>query len=115
MFKITVDLGKVITELKQRKSIRNTAALEAIRRALQETNIYLSSQKKNPQKEEELSELWSRAAVDIRHADPGLARRLNLKGRYWLQRDGYSLSDLFDSKINLEEINRDYENLLGRL
>jgi hypothetical protein len=82
-------------------------ALTALYAAINETRIYVKScsrKPRNTEKEAELARLWARAAVPIRHLDQGLAERCRLKADYWIDPDAWTVAQLKQFRLTLDEI-----------
>lgn len=119
MFKGLTELLKYFRDERHWESERKEAALNAIRDALQETKAYITllnnGSEKDKAKELELSNLWSIASIAARHIDRELAKRLGVKGNYWLESETWSLDDIYDANIKLERIDAELSEMLGYL
>lgn len=108
MFNAIAKAYKTWSENKHLKASERVEALALVRKALQETKIYVESRnqgaERNKEKELELSNLWSEASIYARKIDPDLAQRLHQKGNYWLNPDNWSIEEVFESGIKLERI-----------
>jgi len=93
-------------------------AVEAILKALTQTQIYLErgkNKERDRTKELELSELWEKAAITVTKIDPGLANELKYKGKYWLENMKLSKRQLYQSEISLIQVRQKYEKLYSEL
>ncbi len=98
----------------EKKDAQYEAGIEALYTALGETKIYIGSirQKeklghqivKNPETEAQLSRLWMKASLEIRHYNPDLAERCRLKWDYWADPDGWTDEQLNEAHIALDEV-----------
>ncbi len=119
MFKGLTELLKYIRDERHWESEKKDAALNAIREALQATRTYVSNLNSgmpaNRKQEEELSDLWSTAAVAARHIDRELAHRLDIKGCYWLEPDTWAVDDIYEAGIKLERVEAEFREMLDYL
>jgi hypothetical protein len=111
-------LAEIITGLKgavetvQRRGARKTAqddaALAAIYAASNETRLYirhtLQRNSRDEQREAELSRLWAKAAVPVRHLDRDLADRCLHKADYWTSPDRWTVAQIREFRIGLDEV-----------
>jgi hypothetical protein len=113
---LTTMLAK-IADLGSRKTELHDQALAAIYAAANETRIYIAHtlQTKGPdqQREAELARLWTKAAVPVRHVDPDLADRCLLKADYWINPDRWTVGQVREFRIGLDNI-YDYARQLLR-
>lgn len=100
---------------KERRELRDNA-LKAILLALDETYLYYRDQEqgkgRNMDKEAQLVRYWSAAAIPMRHVDPDLAQRCDMKAEYWLNPDNYDNEMVKDLGIGLESVRNAYRTLL---
>ena len=93
---------------RHRREDKADAALAAIYAAANETKLYIRSTqrtgKSNRQKEEELSRLWTSAAVPIRHFNRDLAERCLMKGRYWVDPASWTVEQIVLFRIGIDEV-----------
>ena len=103
-------------------------ALEALYTALNETKIYIGSIERkrahtdqnslesapigSEETEAQLSRLWTKAALKIRHYDPALANRLSKKADYWANPDKWSAADVARAHITIDEVFAEARDLL---
>jgi hypothetical protein len=96
---------------------RGQRAIEAILSAVNETRLYINflsrSNTRDPDREQELSRLWTRAGAALRGIDNELARRALLKGEYWIDPDQWDDERVRETRIGLEEVMRDANALLN--
>ena len=112
-----VEIIKLWCEEEYRKSEKEKEALEAIRNALQATKIYAAQIRegrlRDREREFELSDLWSKAAVRARHLSSDLSHRLGEKGDYWLEPESWTADAIFNTGISIEQIDAELSKLLG--
>ena len=118
-------IEQVITALKEcvdrirvstiRRTDQQNAALLAILAAVQETKVYIrdfTHRPRNPDKEAELSRLWIKAALPVRHVDIDLADRCLLKAEYWLHPDEWTGARIRQFRLGLDNIHEYCKQLL---
>lgn len=95
-------------EREDRNIERKQGAIDALLDALTETRIYFGTQrierKRNRQKEEELSRLWSEASRKVKPIDEDLAHRCYVKGTYWADPIGWGEKDFLEAGIAIEQV-----------
>lgn len=112
------ELLKYFRDERHYKSDKRTAALLAIQKALQKTKEYITLRDhqnipRNIAIEHELSELWSIASVHARAFSPEFAKRLHLKGNFWLNPDEWEFDEIYDAGIRIERIDMEVKDLLN--
>ena len=94
-------------------------ALLAIYAAANETKLYIQdvqrTGKSKPDREEELSRLWTRAAVPIRRFNADLAERCLIKGDYWVNPSAWTVEQIAQFRIGLDDVFREAKKLLKQL
>lgn len=90
--------------------------LEAIHKAVHETNKYLRNYKpnsvRNTDVEMELSNLWALAAIAARDLSKKLAEKYYIKSNYWRDPDKWTFSRIRKSGIALEDIEKELMRLI---
>jgi len=103
---------------RHRREDKADAALAAIYAAANETKLYIRKAQRTGRsegkKEEELSRLWTAAAVPIRHFDRDLADRCLMKGRYWVDPASWSVEDIVRFRIGIDEVFEEARELLQK-
>ena len=103
---------------RHRREDKADAALSSIYAAANETKLYIQKAqrtgKSNRNKEEELSRLWTAAAVPIRHFDKDLADRCLVKGRYWVDPASWSVQQIVEFRIGIDEVFAEARALLQK-
>jgi hypothetical protein len=93
---------------RHRREDKADDALAAIYAAANETKLYIQKTqrtgKSDRKEEEELSRLWTKAAVPIRYFDKDLADRCLLKGQYWIDPASWRVAEIVQFRIGIEEI-----------
>jgi hypothetical protein len=93
-------------------------ALLAIYVATNETKLYVERVRRTGVSvratEEQLSRLWTKAAVPIRRFDRDLADRCLLKGEYWVNPSALTVEQINLFRLGLNEVFRDARELLNR-
>lgn len=95
---------------------RKDAALRAIVIALDETYLYYRDQangrERDLEREGQLAKYWSAAAIPMRHVDPVLAERCDLKAEFWLNPEQYTGEAVQALNISLDSVRSAYRGLL---
>ncbi len=116
IFDGTLNMVKTMKENNRQNNAEYEVALLSIYAATTETKNYISSlgKRKNHEKEKErkLSELWIKAGVKLRNIDNGLAQRCIIKADYWANPDEWTIADIKNSKITLDEIIKESRDLI---
>lgn len=118
MLKGLTELLKYFRDERHYRSEKRTEALLAISRALQRTKEYISlrDNQNTPRDitvEHELSTLWSEAAVYAREFSPEFAKRLQIKGNFWLNPDEWEFDHIYDAGIQIDRIDMEVNDLLN--
>lgn len=111
---MVLSLGDALTaiagwlERRQRRAERDDAAIRSLLLAVNETKRYIARYRRGPapprDQEGELVRLWTEAAVAVRHVDPVLAGRLQMKAEYWADPTSWTDRDIRTAGIRIEEI-----------
>ena len=116
IFDGTLSMLKAIKENNNHNNVEYEVALLAIYTATTETKNYISSlgkrKKHATEKERQLSELWIKAGVKLRNIDNDLAQRCIIKADYWANPDEWTMADIKNSKITLDEIIKESRELM---
>lgn len=116
IFDGTLSMLKAIKENNNHNNAEYEVALLAIYTATTETKNYISSlgkrKKHAKEKERQLSELWIKAGVKLRNIDNDLAQRCIIKADYWANPDEWTMADIKNSKITLDEIIKESRELM---
>ena len=116
IFDGTLSMLKAIKENNNHNNVEYEVALLAIYTATTETKNYISSlgkrKKHAKEKERQLSELWIKAGVKLRNIDNDLAQRCIIKADYWANPDEWTMADIKNSKITLDEIIKESRELM---
>ena len=116
IFDGTLSMLKAIKENNNHNNVEYEVALLAIYTATTETKNYISSlgkrKKHAKEKERQLSELWIKAGVKLRNIDNDLAQRCIIKADYWANPDEWTMADIKNSKITLDEIIKETRELM---
>lgn len=116
IFDGTLSMLKVIKENNNHNNAEYEVALLAIYTATTETKNYISSlgkrKKHAKEKERQLSELWIKSGVKLRNIDNDLAQRCIIKADYWANPDEWTMADIKNSKITLDEIIKESRELM---
>ncbi|MGD0712003.1 MAG: hypothetical protein ABR968_12585 [Bacteroidales bacterium] len=106
-------LGPIATLSKDKRELKDSA-LRAISNALTETYLYYNDLdrggKRNRDREGLLFKYWSAAAIPIRHFDPSLAEKCDLKAEYWLNPE--NCPNNIKKLIKLDDVRRAYKKML---
>ncbi len=101
---------------RHRREDRKELALSAIFAAASETRLYLAglerSGRRNRKKEEELSRLWTRAALAARRFDAEFTERCLMKSQYWESPEKWRAEEVTEKRIGIEAV---YEKALQLL
>ena len=116
IFDGTLSMLKAIKENNNHNNVEYEVALLAIYTATTETKNYISSlgkrKKHAKEKERQLSELWIKAGVKLRNIHNDLAQRCIIKADYWANPDEWTMADIKNSKITLDEIIKESRELM---
>lgn len=116
IFDGTLSMLKAIKENNNHNNVEYEVALLAIYTATTETKNYISSlgkrKKHAKEKERQLSELWIKSGVKLRNIDNDLAQRCIIKADYWANPDEWTMADIKNSKITLDEIIKESRELM---
>ena len=116
IFDGTLSMLKDLKENNNHNNVEYEVALLAIYTATTETKNYISSlgkrKKHAKKKERQLSELWIKAGVKLRNIDNDLAQRCIIKADYWANPDEWTMADIKNSKITLDEIIKESRELM---
>ena len=116
IFDGTLSMLKAIKENNNHNNVEYEVALLAIYTATTETKNYISSlgkrKKHAKEKERQLSELWIKAGVKLRNIDKDLAQICIIKADYWANPDEWTMADIKNSKITLDEIIKESRELM---
>jgi len=96
---------------------RRAHALTSFLRALNETEIYygtLRNSGKDRDREEELSRTWIEVSQELCIVDLELAKRCELKARYWADPVGWSAPELENAHITIYEMRAALHKLLDQ-
>jgi len=89
-------------------------ALNQIYKALTQTQSYIHREsERNKDKEYQLSELWYRASIPLRHVDKELANICYLKGGYWSSADTWTALETGEYDIDLSNVEYKIHELLN--
>jgi len=118
MIKGLTELLKYFRDERHFTSEKRTKALVAISEALQKTKQYIilrneHNKPRDLQKEHELSDLWSQASIFAREFSPEFAKRLQVKGNFWLNPDEWDFDKIYDSGIHIDRIDMEVNDLLN--
>ena len=106
----------LVREAKVRREEQADQALAAVYIAANETQKYISALHRGAERdidrEYDLSRLWHLASIPLRYFDSDLARRCELKGRYWLAPDDWTVSDINGARIGLDRVFKEAQCLL---
>lgn len=109
-------LGPVATLSKERRELKDNA-LRAISTALNETFLYYRDLGKglarNMDREAQLTNYWSAAAIPLRHFDEELANICDYKAEYWVNPEIYSDDEIKNLGIELNEVRSAYRKMLS--
>jgi hypothetical protein len=98
------------------RSQQKDEALVAINAAILATKKYIEESGgvkcHDRQKEYELAQIWSDAAIKARHASEDLAVRLQDKSAYWSDSFEWSSNEVFARQIDLGDIQQQVRDLL---
>lgn len=90
LFDKLLDVLGLVKSGKIERDNRVDEALNSLHEALVETQAYVrisAAQGRNTEKEHNLSHLWHRASVPMRHIDREVSQICGLKGAYWSNPD----------------------------
>src|SRR5437762_128109 len=102
-------------KLQREEDNRREHALYAFVRALNETEIYygtLRNSGKDRDREEELSRLWIDVSRELFVVDVELAKRCELKAKYWADPVGWTLQAVEPAQIAIHEMRSALERLI---
>jgi hypothetical protein len=94
----------------------NVRAIEALLRALNETEIYFGTARslgRDRSREEALSRLWNEASRLLRPVDADLATRCDTKGQYWADPVGWNREQLIASRVSIADMREGLNELLS--
>jgi len=101
---------------RHRSEDRADEALMAIYTAANETKLYIQevqrTGKPNPEKEADLSRLWTKASVPIRRFNVDLAERCLMKGQYWVDPSSWTVEKIVQFRIGIENVFKEAKELL---
>jgi len=116
IFDGTLTMVKFMKDNNNQNTEEYDSALLAIYAATTETKNYISSigkrKKHAKEKERKLSELWNKAGVKLRNINPDLAQRCIIKADYWANPDEWTMAEIKNSKITLNEIIKEARELI---
>ena len=89
--------------------------LKAAQKALNETLRYFGGVPhiRDYEKEEKLSELWSKVAIAALPFNPDLAQRCYLKSEYWANPERWTDEQIDAAKIRIVQMEKEIEALFG--
>lgn len=103
---------------RHRREDQKELALNAIFAAASETRIYLAglerTGRRSRKKEEELSRLWSKAALAARRFDADFTDRCLLKSQYWVSPEKWRADDVTEKRIGIDAVYEKARQLLLR-
>lgn len=101
---------------RHRREDRADEVLLAIYTAVNETKLYIQdvqrTGKSKPEREADLSRLWTRAAVPIRRFNEDLADRCLMKGEYWVNPSAWTVERIAQFRIGLDDVFKEAKKLL---
>jgi hypothetical protein len=101
---------------RHRREDKMELALSAIFAAASETKIYLAglerTARRSRKKEEELSRLWSRAALAARRFDADLTDRCLMKSQYWVSPEKWGAEEVAEKRIGIDAVYEKARQLL---
>ena len=111
-------LASKIIEYKHEQRQLADNALRSISFALDETYLYYaeleSGQRRNDEREHQLSKYWSAAAIPMRHLDKELAEKCDYKSEYWINPNNWSDNTIEAVGISLDKVRGHYRKLLKK-
>ncbi|EHH1111135.1 hypothetical protein J7H87_004359 [Vibrio parahaemolyticus] len=114
--KFTDVLGLIQNHVNTKRELKDNA-LNVICDALNGTKVYYANMERglprDIDKENELSRLWARAAVPLRHFDEELAMICENKASYWLNPDNWRDEDIHTHGIALSSVTYEYQKMLA--
>jgi hypothetical protein len=109
-------LLKIFREDRLRKDVQRELALSALITATTETKIYISRVQKTGRKDREIEEklcrLWGAAAIPLGTFNHDLAERCLMKSFYWVNPDNFSISDMVQFRLGIEQICKEARDML---
>jgi hypothetical protein len=106
----------LIREGRIRKDEKIDKALYALYAAINETKSYTerleSGKKRDRTKEYAIAKLWHDASVPLRNVDRNFARRIFIKGEYWLNPDIWTEGMINRKRIKLDQLLKTTRSLL---
>ncbi|MEH5098376.1 hypothetical protein PO486_10845 [Atlantibacter hermannii] len=113
---ILTAVSRFIKQFQARKSDHTSEAINAVLKALHESEKYFICLEKgsprNTEKEHDISNLWIEAAEPVRRVDREFSDWCRYKARYWLTRDSYTTDDIKQLNIGLDTMNRRLHQLM---
>ncbi len=101
----------------ERKQERDDAAVRSVLTAVNTTKRYLARRERGEpidrEAEAELVELWTAASIHIRRTDPDLAIRLQDKADYWTNPENWTVEEIADNGIRIDDIAEEGRRLLS--
>jgi hypothetical protein len=100
---------------REARNERHEKALLARYAAVNETRLYLkraTTGEMDRKTEEELSRMWTRAAVAVRRIDAKLADRCLKKSDYWVSPENWADQEVISLGIGIDEIFEESRRLL---
>lgn len=120
---LLANLGRYLANLAraggQRKE-ESRKALQGVIRATRQTQVYLralnAKGKRDFEKEERLSDLWTKLSFELRKLGvKALAKRCDIAGGYWSDPDKFSEKFLQKAKARLQDLELEARTLLAKL
>jgi len=120
---LLANLGRYLANLAraggQRKE-ESRKVLQGVIRATRQTQVYLralnAKGKRDFEKEERLSDLWTKLSFELRKLGvKALAKRCDIAGGYWSDPDKFSEKFLKKAKARLQDLELEARTLLAKL
>jgi hypothetical protein len=111
-----VGVVKRIGSAQEKDRQQRNLALVAVLTAANQTHGYIrATQEGAPrdiEREHALSNLWDICSIELEQFDADIARRCQLKGQYWRDPEQWSVTDINETRIGLERVQKEAEYLL---
>jgi hypothetical protein len=115
-----LDLIKVgLSEIKdlfnrqEKKKEKSYAAIETIYKAANDTSVFIAQcSRKTEKPNQELSDIWVKAASKVRDLDSDLYNRLLVKSEYWANPEVWTQQDISQYNISLESIKKHCKSII---
>lgn len=108
---------KEIEDGQRESAERRKLALVTVLSAANQTRGYIAAKRRpgakaNSEREHALSGLWDICWLELQHFDQDLARRCRLKAEYWRSSEKWSRSEIDETCIGLDRVQKEAEYLL---